>query len=214
VQDAAAALPARLMGDLAGKRVADLCAAPGGKTAQLAQAGAQVWAVDFSAPRLVRLNANLDRLNVQAEVQHGDAAKWMPPEPLDAVLLDAPCTATGTIRRNPDVAYLKQPGDVAELAQLQRRLIRHALDMLKPGGMLLYCTCSLQPAEGPEQVAGLLAERQDVIRSPFQPHELGGRSEWLDGHGALRTLPHYLQLSDPELSGMDGFYAARLIKRA
>ena len=213
VQDAAASLPAKLMGDLAGKLVADLCAAPGGKTAQLAQAGAHVWAVDFSAPRLVRLNANLERLKVKAEVQHGDAAKWMPPEPLDAVLLDAPCTATGTIRRNPDVAYLKQPSDIAELAQLQQRLITHALDMLKPGGMLLYCTCSLEPAEGPEQVARLLAERQDITRSPFQPHELAGRSEWLDSQGALRTLPHYLQLSDPELSGMDGFYAVRLIKR-
>jgi 16S rRNA (cytosine967-C5)-methyltransferase len=214
VQDAAAALPARLMGDVAGKSVADLCAAPGGKTAQLAHGGAKVWAVDISSSRLGRLKANLERLTLEAEVQQGDAGEWMPPEPLDAVLLDAPCTATGTIRRNPDVAWLKQPSDIAELAKLQSRLIAHALTMIKPGGMLLYCTCSLEPAEGPEQIARLLAERADVTLSPIEPHELGGRGEWLDEKGALRTLPSYLQLSDPALSGMDGFYAARLIKTA
>jgi 16S rRNA (cytosine967-C5)-methyltransferase len=212
VQDAAAALPARLMGEMGGKLVADLCAAPGGKTAQLAHGGAKVWAVDVSAPRLERLKANLTRLKLEAEIATADAAAWTPPEPLDAVLLDAPCTATGTIRRNPDVAHLKKPGDVTELAELQLRLIRHALEMLKPGGMLLYCTCSLEPDEGSGQIARLLAERSDVAFSPFNPDEVAGRGEWLDQHGALRTLPHYLQLSDPELSGMDGFYAARLVK--
>jgi 16S rRNA (cytosine967-C5)-methyltransferase len=214
VQDAAAALPARLMGDVGGKLVADLCAAPGGKTAQLAQAGAKVWAVDVSAPRLERLKANLARLKLEAEIVAADAAAWSPPEPLDAVLLDAPCTATGTIRRNPDVAHLKKPSDVAELAALQQRLIIQALTLLKPGGQLLYCTCSLEPAEGADQIARLLAERRDVAFAPFSPEDVAGRGEWLDQHGALRTLPHYLQLSDPELSGMDGFYAARLIKTA
>ena len=214
VQDAAAALPARLMGDLAGKLVADLCAAPGGKTAQLAYAGAKVWAVDQSASRLERLKANLARLKLEAEVCEGNAAEWTPPEPLDAVLIDAPCTATGTIRRNPDVAHLKRPEDINELAPLQHRLITHALGMLKPGGMLLYCTCSLEPSEGVEQIARILQERQDVTFAPFAPEEIAGRGEWLDERGALRTLPHYLQLSDPELSGMDGFYAARLIKSA
>lgn len=212
VQDAAASLPARLMGHVAGKTVADLCAAPGGKTAQLANAGAKVFSVDLSAQRLRRLKANLERLRLDAEVFAVDAGAWVPPELLDAVLLDAPCTATGTIRRNPDVAHLKRPEDVAELAALQQRLIRHALSMLKPGGMLLYCTCSLEAAEGPDQIARLLAERRDVRFLPFQPEEVAGRGEWLDDRGALRTLPHYLQLSDPDLSGMDGFYAARLIK--
>jgi 16S rRNA (cytosine967-C5)-methyltransferase len=214
VQDAAAALPARLMGDVAGKLVADLCAAPGGKTAQLAHAGAKVWAVDQSASRLERLKANLARLKLQAEVHEADAGAWKPPEPLDAVLLDAPCTATGTIRRNPDVGHLKRPDDVQELVQLQHRLIANALDMLKPGGMLFYCTCSLEPAEGGDQIARILGQRSDVTFAPFAPEEVAGRGEWLDGEGALRTLPHYLQLSDPELSGMDGFYAARLIKSA
>jgi 16S rRNA (cytosine967-C5)-methyltransferase len=214
VQDAAAALPARLMGDVAGKAVADLCAAPGGKTAQLAQAGAKVWAVDQSGLRLDRLKANLKRLGLEAETHEADATQWMPPEPLDAVLLDAPCSATGTIRRHPDVAHLKRPEDVNELAQLQHRLMVHALDMLKPGGTLLYCTCSLEPAEGTEQVARILGERADLRLAPFAPDDVAGRGEWLDAQGALRTLPHYLQLSDPELSGMDGFYAARLIKSA
>lgn len=214
VQDAAAALPARLLGDVSGKLVADLCAAPGGKTAQLAHAGATVWAVDQSASRLERLKSNLARLKLEAEVCEGNAAEWTPPEPLDAVLIDAPCTATGTIRRNPDVAHLKRPEDINELAPLQHRLISHALDMLKPGGRLVYCTCSLEPAEGAEQIARILAERGDVTFAPFAAEEVAGRGEWLDKEGALRTLPHYLQLSDPELSGMDGFYAARLIKSA
>lgn len=214
VQDAAAALPAKLMGDIAGKTVADLCAAPGGKTAQLAHAGAKVTAIDLSAKRLERVKENLARLRLSAETVAADAGAWVPPELLDAVLLDAPCTATGTIRRNPDVAHLKRPEDVTELAALQQRLIGHALSMLKPGGMLVYCTCSLEPAEGSEQIARLLAERQDVALLPVAEEEMAGRGEWLDSQGALRTLPHYLQLSDPELSGMDGFYAARLIKKA
>jgi 16S rRNA (cytosine967-C5)-methyltransferase len=170
--------------------------------------------VDQSASRLKRLKDNLARLKLEAEIHEGDAAAWIPPEPLDAVLLDAPCTSTGTIRRNPDVAHLKRPEDVHDLAQLQQRLIANALQMLKPGGMLLYCTCSLEPAEGAEQIARILSERQDVEFAPFGPEDVAGRGEWLDRHGALRTLPHYLQLSDPELSGMDGFYAARLIKSA
>jgi 16S rRNA (cytosine967-C5)-methyltransferase len=212
VQDAAAAIPARLMGAVAGKRIADLCAAPGGKTAQLAHAGAKVSAIDLSALRLERLKANLARLKLEAETFAVDACAWVPPELLDAVLLDAPCTATGTIRRHPDVAYLKQPDDVVEMAATQRRLIDNALSMLKPGGMLLYCTCSLEPAEGSDQIARLLAERPDVKLSPIGAEEVAERGEWLDDQGALRTLPHYLQLSDPALSGMDGFYAARLIK--
>lgn len=215
VQDAAASLPAQLLGAIKGKLAADLCAAPGGKTAQLAHAGAKVWAVDSSAKRLERLTANLTRLKLSAEVVTADATSWTPPEPLDIVLLDAPCSATGTIRRHPDIPYLKNLLDIGELADLQRKLLWHALEILKPGGILIYCTCSLEPAEGPQQIANLLSERSsDVALSPVQSDEVAGRSEWIDDVGALRTLPHFLQLSDPDLSGMDGFYAVRLVKKA
>ncbi|MEJ2124014.1 MAG: transcription antitermination factor NusB [Alphaproteobacteria bacterium] len=215
VQDAAASLPAQLLGDVVGKRCADLCAAPGGKTAQLAHKGAKVWAVDSSAKRMERLSDNLKRLKLEAETEIvvADAAAWSPPEPLDAVLLDAPCSATGTIRRNPDIPHLKNAEAVVELAGLQRKLLEHAITMLRPGGVLVYCVCSLEPAEGPEQIARLLAERQDVELSPIAPEEIAGRGEWLDDTGALRTLPHFLQLSDPDLGGMDGFFAARLVKK-
>lgn len=212
VQDAAASLPARLLGDVRGKRVADLCAAPGGKTAQLAFAGGRVTAVDISAKRLERLRDNLARLRLEAETVEADVLDWTPDEAFDAILLDAPCAATGTIRRHPDIPHLKTALDVRELAVLQRAMIAASLDRLKPGGVLVYCTCSLQPEEGPEQIARLLAERKDVALQPVEPEEIGGRAEWLDGQGALRTLPQYMQLSDPDLSGMDGFYAARVVK--
>jgi 16S rRNA (cytosine967-C5)-methyltransferase len=212
VQDAAASLPAKLLGSVFGRRIADLCAAPGGKTAQLAHAGAVVTAVDISAKRLDRLQGNLDRLKLKAETVTADAIAWQPDTAFDAVLLDAPCSATGTIRRNPDIPYLKHPGDIAELAELQQKMLGNALAMLKPGGTLIYCTCSLEPAEGAEQIARLMAGRKDVSIVPIEPGELGGRPEWIDPQGALRTLPCDLQLSDPDLSGMDGFYAARLRK--
>src|SRR5205085_2061682 len=144
---AAAALPARLLGDVAGKRVADLCAAPGGKTAQLANAGANVVAVDTSAERLERLTATLTRLSLTAEVVRADVLTWQPAEKFDAILLDAPCTATGTIRRHPDIPYLKRARDIAPLATLQARLIERAAALLKPGGTLVYATCSLEPEE-------------------------------------------------------------------
>ncbi len=212
VQDTAASLPARLLGDVRAVRVADLCAAPGGKTAQLAHAGARVTAVDISAKRLKRVADNLARLKLDAEIVAADVLNWQPDAPFDAVLLDAPCSATGTIRRNPDIAHLKRPSDVIELAKLQENMLGCALSMLKPGGVLVYCACSLEAAEGPAQIAALLASRGDVRLSPIAPEEFGGRAEWIDRHGALRTLPHDLQLSDPDLSGMDGFYAARVVK--
>jgi 16S rRNA (cytosine967-C5)-methyltransferase len=212
VQDAAASLPARLLGDVNGLHIGDLCAAPGGKTAQLALAGAKVTAVDISAKRLERVEANLKRLQLTAEAVAADALNWRPETPFDAVLLDAPCTATGTIRRNPDIPYLKKPSDIAELAKLQHAMLDNALAMVKPGGVLVYCTCSLEEEEGPAQLARLLATRSDLRLLPISPEEIGGRAEWIDTQGALRTLPHYLQLSDPDLSGMDGFYAARVMK--
>ena len=213
VQDAAASLPARLLGDVRGKKIADLCAAPGGKTAQLVHAGAAVTAVDISEKRLKRLEDNLKRLNLTANLAAADVLNWAPKERFDAILLDAPCSATGTIRRNPDIPYLKSASDVSELAALQRKMLLAALELLKPSGVLVYCTCSLQPEEGPQQMAWLMNERNDIELNPISPEEIGDRPEWLDDDGALRTLPHYLNLSDPDLSGLDGFYAARIKRK-
>jgi 16S rRNA (cytosine967-C5)-methyltransferase len=208
VQDAAAAMPARLFGDIAGQRVVDLCAAPGGKTAQLAAAGARVTAIDRSPRRLDRLNANLTRLSFSVESLVADAATWRPPEPARYVLLDAPCTATGAIRRHPDVPHLKTPDDVARLAAVQERLVAAAVEMLAPGGTLVYCTCSLEPQEGPQQVAKLLARGAPVTRRPIEAHEVGGLAECLTPDGDLRTLPSHLS----EFDGIDGFFATRLVR--
>lgn len=208
VQDAAAALPARLLGEVGGQRIIDLCAAPGGKTAQLAAAGAEVVAIDRSAGRLDRLRANLSRLQLTAQVITADAAAWRPEQPADAVLLDAPCSATGTIRRHPDVPWLKRPDDIAKLAALQDRLLKAAVEMVRPGGRIIYCTCSLQPEEGPQRIAALLAGGAPVMRRPVAAAELGGLAELISIDGDLRTLPCHLK----DEGGMDGFYAARLQK--
>jgi 16S rRNA (cytosine967-C5)-methyltransferase len=208
VQDAAAALPARLFGDLCGREVVDLCAAPGGKTAQLATAGARVTAVDRSARRLERLVANLERLAVQIEAVAADALTWRPPQPVDAVLLDAPCSTTGAIRRHPDVPHLKQPDDVARLAVVQENLLRAAVDMLRPGGTLIYCTCSLEREEGPEPIAALFRAGAPVARRSIDPDEIGVQPEWITAEGDLRTLPCHFH----EYDGVDGFFCARLVK--
>jgi len=211
VQDAAAALPAQLLNVRPGERVADLCAAPGGKTVQLAQLGAQVTAVDRSGPRLRRLKANLERLGLQAEVVTADVATFEA-EPFDAVLLDAPCSATGTIRRHPDVAWTKQPEDVAKLAALQTRLLDQAARLTKPGGRLVYCTCSLERAEGEAQIEAFLTRNTGFARDPIKPEEIGGQADALTPQGELRTLPHQLAGETPRLSGWAGFYACRLIR--
>jgi len=211
VQDAAAALPVRLLGNVAGLRVADLCAAPGGKAAQLAAAGAHVTAVDRSPARLARLEENLKRLSLTAELVCADVAEWNA-EPFDAVLLDAPCSSTGTIRRHPDVPWLKQPADIEKLAGLQRRLIERACALTKPGGTLVYCTCSLEPDEGEAIVSGLLAAEPGVRRAPMNAGEVYGCAEFVTQEGDLRTLPSHLPDPDPRLAGLDGFYAARLLK--
>jgi 16S rRNA (cytosine967-C5)-methyltransferase len=213
VQDAAAALPARLFGDLSGKRAADLCAAPGGKTAQLIAAGAAVIAVDHSKGRLKRLSQNLQRLHLSAEVVEADAATWAPGPVFDAVLLDAPCSATGTIRRNPDIAVLKTEADVEALAKLQARLLDNAAKMVKPGGALIYCTCSLEPEECEAHVAPFLARNAEMRLAPPSPNELPAFASFLQLEGWLRTLPSHLELSDPDLNGMDGFFAARFYKQ-
>jgi 16S rRNA (cytosine967-C5)-methyltransferase len=209
VQDAAAALPAWLFGDLAGKSVADLCAAPGGKTVQLALAGARVTAVDRSANRLVRVRENLARLGLQADMVAADATEWQA-GPFDAVLIDAPCSSTGTIRRHPDVAWLKSEIDLAQLTGLQQRLLDRAVALTKPGGTIVYCVCSLEPEEGEQQIEALLAREPAVRRKPINESEVPGTSEFLTMDGDLRTLPCAWPDSDPRLGGLDGFFAARL----
>jgi 16S rRNA (cytosine967-C5)-methyltransferase len=215
VQDAAAALPARLFGDVAGKTIADLCAAPGGKTAQLIQAGARVTAVDRSPNRMARLRDNLARLALEAEAVVTDAAEWQGGNNsagFDGILVDAPCSSTGTIRRHPDVAWLRQEADVDALIALQKRLLQQAVALLKPGGTLVYCTCSLEAEEGEQAISALLATESAVRRAPIDAGEVAGLNEILTAEGDLRTLPFHLPHADPRLSGLDGFYAARLVK--
>jgi 16S rRNA (cytosine967-C5)-methyltransferase len=211
VQDAAASLPARLLGDVRGRRVADLCAAPGGKTAQLALAGASVTAIDRVPARLKRLRDNLARLGLSAEIVAADVEQWTA-GPFDAVLLDAPCSSTGTIRRHPDVPWLKTAADVAKLSALQRRLLDRAVALTKSGGTLVYCTCSLEPQENEMIVADLLVRETRLQRAPINAAEIFGCQELISKDGDLRTLPCHFPDSDSRFAGLDGFYAARLVK--
>jgi 16S rRNA (cytosine967-C5)-methyltransferase len=216
VQDAAAALPARLFGDVAGKSIADLCAAPGGKTAQLADGGARVIAIDRSPTRMARLRNNLARLALNAETAVAEASEWLEQHQdagLDGILIDAPCTSTGTIRRHPDIGWLRQETDIAPLVAVQRRLLESAVAALKPGGILVYCTCSLEPEEGEQAISEFLASEPTMQRLPIKAEEVAGLSEIVNAEGDLRTLPCHLPHADPRLGGLDGFYAARLVRR-
>ncbi len=206
VQDAAAAMPVSLFGDVAGQTVIDLCAAPGGKTAQLAAAGAHVIAVARWVGRLRGLESNLRRLDLAAENVCADAALWRPRTPAHMVLLDAPCTATGTIRRHPDIPYLKGPEDVRRMSALQARLLEAAVHMTAPGGLLVYAVCSLQPEEGPDQIAALLDTDAPVERARIAPAEIGGLDKIITKDGDIRTLPCHL----PTRGGLDGFFVCRL----
>jgi 16S rRNA (cytosine967-C5)-methyltransferase len=206
VQDAAAALPALLLAPKPGERIADLCAAPGGKTAQLAVAGAEVVAVEQDPARLGRLQENLTRLRLSVETVLADATAWQPARGFDAILLDAPCSATGTIRRHPDVVQLKRPRDIAQFTQQQDRLLQAAADRLLPGGRLVYAVCSLQPEEGPARVEAAL--QMGLRLDPFTKPELAGLPQALTSEGHLRTHPGLW----PERGGMDGFFAARFRK--
>jgi 16S rRNA (cytosine967-C5)-methyltransferase len=212
VQDAAAALPVRLFGDVAGKKIADLCAAPGGKTAQLVQAGATVTAIDRSPARVARLRDNLARLSLPAETVVADAVEWPGGAGFDGILVDAPCSSTGTIRRHPDIAWLRQEADIAPLVALQKRLLQKAAGLLKPGGTLVYCNCSLEPEEGEQAISALLASEPAMRRVPIEASEVAYLAEIVTPAGDLRTLPCHLPHLDPRLGGLDGFYAARLAK--
>ena len=207
VQDYAASLPVRLMGDISGNTIADLCAAPGGKTLQLAAGGAKVTAVDLSEKRLSRVEQNLARTGLEAEIICADVAQWQPRQKFDKVLLDAPCSATGTIRRHPDALYLKKSSDIDNLVKLQARLLANAADMIRPGGELVYCTCSLQKREGEAQISNFLQARSDFQRIPFSPDEMDGLAHLINEDGDIRTLP---SSSLGEQTGMDGFFIARL----
>lgn len=209
VQDAAATLPARLFGPLAGLTIVDLCAAPGGKTAQLAAGGASVMAVDRQPARIATLSANLARLRMAAATVVADATQWRPPAPVDGVLVDAPCSATGTIRRHPDIPWTKRPADIARLSALQADLLAAGAAMLREGGILVYCTCSLEPEEGPAIVAARLAADPGLERVPLAPSDVGGFAELISPDGDLRTLPCHWR----DEGGLDGFYAARLRRR-
>jgi len=212
VQDASAAIPALLFGDLNGQHVYDLCAAPGGKTLQLASMGATVTALDRSANRLKRVHENLERMDLKASVDvvTADAGSWKSKDPAGYILLDAPCSATGTIRRHPDVCHLKAPKDIGCLEVLQAALLENAFEMLMPGGIIVYCTCSLQKSEGEGQIEQFLAKHSTAARLPITAAELGGFDEAITPAGDLRILPFH----QAALGGMDGFYVARLTKNA
>lgn len=213
VQDVAATLPVLLLGPVAGQKIADLCAAPGGKTMQLAAAGAEVTAVDSSLTRIERLKENLTRTGLTASVIAADVATWRPDEAFDGVLLDAPCSATGTIRRHPDILHLKRQGDLAPVTRLQANLLTSAAKWVRPGGVLIYCTCSLQPEEGEQQIARFLERNRNFEREPIVAGTDGIAPEWLTEHGDLRTLPHFNAGAGTDAVGMDGFFAARLRRR-
>ncbi|UXO82708.1 RsmB/NOP family class I SAM-dependent RNA methyltransferase [Brucella intermedia] len=217
VQDVAASLPARLMGDIKGKRVADLCAAPGGKTAQLVLQGADVTALDLSENRLKRLRGNLERLGFEAKTVATNLMDFQPDELFDAVLLDAPCSSTGTVRRHPDVPWTKTPQDIAKLAELQGKLLAHAATLVKPGGVIVFSNCSLHPLEG-EEMARKAAENPLLEPFPITDQDCSGLEGLVTAEGFLRSTPADLPPErfdgNPHMAGMDGFFAARFKRRA
>lgn len=213
VQDAAASLPAQMFSKLEGLDIADLCAAPGGKTAQLALAGARVTACDQSATRLDRLRGNMARLGFDIVTRLTRAQDLVAPEGFDGVLLDAPCSSTGTVRRHPDIPYTKGPEDIVRLAQVQRDLLDHAAGLVRPQGELVFANCSIDPVEGEDMVAGFLADHPAWQIRPIPPERWPGLELAITKKGEIRTHPAMLANADPRLAGLDGFYAVVLTRR-
>jgi len=212
VQDASAAIPAQLFGDINGQVVVDLCAAPGGKSVQLASRGADVVALDRSAKRLKRVEENAARLGFseKIEIHVADASAWKPPGKLQYILLDAPCSATGTVRRHPDVMHLKREQDVMRLADTQARILANAFEILAVGGVLVFCTCSLQKDEGERRIEAFLSAEPNAQRLPITREDLNGYDESINDDGDIRILPHH----QSAIGGMDGFFISRLTKVA
>jgi len=216
VQDAAAAIPVKLFTLGKDSNILDLCAAPGGKTAQLSHAGLNVTALDISGSRLERLKTNMSRLKLTARTMEADILEWEPDQQYDGVLLDAPCSSTGTIRRHPDVLWTKTNDDVAQLAELQFQLLKKAVSFLKPEGQLIFSNCSIFKKEGENLLARAQKELPQLELSPVRTDEVSGFENVINGQGAIRTLPHYLETPDketPSLTGMDGFFACRFIRK-
>lgn len=217
VQDAAASIPFYLFGEIEGLTALDLCAAPGGKTAQLANAGARVTALEASKSRLSRLQENLRRLKLNATCEHADMLVWEPKEPVDLVLLDAPCSSTGTVRRHPDVQWTKSPEAITQLAEVQKTMIQRAAEFVKPGGLLVFANCSVDRAEGEDLLADIKAQLPLLEPVPIEASEVFDLAEIVNRQGAIRTLPCHLstladQTGDPRYGGMDGFFCARFRK--
>ncbi|WP_319497006.1 transcription antitermination factor NusB [uncultured Cohaesibacter sp.] len=206
VQDAAATLPVQMFGDVAGRKVLDLCAAPGGKTMQLAALGADVTALDISAKRLARIEENLQRVGLKAELVKGDVLKKSFDEKWPFILLDAPCSATGTVRRHPELIHQRSPEDIAHFSKLQAKMLDHVAELLAPDGTLVFCTCSLQPEEGPGLIADFLMNNPDFGIDPLTAEAMPQLAPFIEPDGSLRTRPDYW----PEAGGMDGFFAIRL----
>lgn len=214
VQDLAASLPARLFADLSGKRVIDLCAAPGGKTAQLILAGAEVTALDRSKSRLNRLKENLDRLKLSAQTEISKMENYQTEDLFDMALLDAPCSSTGTIRRHPDVVWTKDEGDISYLADVQKGLLDHAINLVKPGGLIVFSNCSLEPEEGEDMITQYVADNQDKVEiEPIDSSLCPGFQSAITDGGFIRTTPDFSINDDDQLQGADGFFAAKLRKK-
>lgn len=207
VQDAAAAMPVRLLGVVKNLNALDLCAAPGGKTMQLAAGGAHVTAVDISRDRLSRVSENLERTKLSADIVAADIVRWSPDKTYDAILLDAPCSATGTIRRHPDLPFGKS-GDMAILLKLQQKLLTRAFKWLKPGGKMVYCTCSILPSEGEDQISKFLRNNANAKQLPATSALPDLPAEWVANDGGLRLRPDFWS----DRGGMDGFYATIIEK--
>jgi 16S rRNA (cytosine967-C5)-methyltransferase len=213
VQDVSATVPARLVAAKPGEKILDLCAAPGGKTAQLAATGADVTALDVSAERMERVGANLERLELSAELVVADALDYGAGAVFDAVLLDAPCSATGTFRRHPEVLWHRDEKGIAERVALQRKMLAHAATLLKPGGRLVYCVCSLEGEEGEAQIDWAVSNLEGMTIAPVTPDELDEWAAPIDAKGMVRLTPA-LELPNAIAGGLDGFFMARMIKKS